>query len=193
VEVVLVRHGETEWSRDLRHTGRTDVPLTEAGEQQARTVGEALRVREFSLVLSSPLRRALDTARVAGFEPERWDDLAEWDYGEYEGMTTAEIREQAPGWAVWTHPAPGGETADHIAARADRVIQRLIAEATDRALVFSHAHFLRVLAARWIGQPSGFGRHLLLDTATISVLSWQREDRAIGRWNIGTSKPSQWG
>lgn len=193
-DVWLCRHGETEWSSSGRHTSHTDLPLTPGGIAEARRLADALAGITFDVVLTSPLRRAAETAALVGFPDARRDPaLAEWDYGEYEGMTTAEIREQAPGWAVWTHPAPGGETADHIAARADRVIQRLIAEATDRALVFSHAHFLRVVAARWIGQPSGFGRHLLLDTATISVLSWQREDRAIGRWNIGTSKPSQWG
>jgi broad specificity phosphatase PhoE len=182
VEVVLVRHGETEWSRDLRHTGRTDVPLTEAGEQQARTVGEALRVREFSLVLSSPLRRALDTARVAGFEPERWDDLAEWDYGEYEGRRTVEIREEVPDWTIWRYGARGGESVQEIGARVDRVVEEL-RRAEGDVLVFAHGHVLRVLAARWLGLEPGDGRLFALDSATLSVLGYEREQPVIHMWN----------
>jgi broad specificity phosphatase PhoE len=192
-DVWLCRHGETEWSRSGRHTSHTDVPVAPEGVAEARRLADALAGVTFDVVLTSPLRRSAETAALVGFPEARRDPaLAEWDYGDYEGLTTPEIREHAPGWTVWTHPAPGGETADQIAARADRVIQRLLTEATDRALVLSHAHFLRVLAARWIDQPTAFGRHLLLDTATISVLGWQREDRAIGRWNVGTSNPSQW-
>jgi broad specificity phosphatase PhoE len=182
VEVVLVRHGETEWSRDLRHTGRTDVPLTEAGEQQARTVGEALRVREFSLVLSSPLRRALDTARVAGFEPERCDDLAEWDYGEYEGRRTVEIREEVPDWTIWRYGARGGESVQEIGARVDRVVEELRRVEGD-VLVFAHGHVLRVLAARWLGLEPGDGRLFALDSATLSVLGYEREQPVIHMWN----------
>ena len=126
MEVVLVRHGETEWSRTARHTGRTDVPLTEEGERQARAVGAALQGREFALVLSSPLRRALDTARLAGFEPEVRDDLAEWDYGEYDGVTTPEIREQVPDWTIWRYGALGGESVEQLGARADRVVDELL-------------------------------------------------------------------
>jgi broad specificity phosphatase PhoE len=184
-DVWLCRHGATEWSRSGRHTSHTDLPLTPDGIAEARRLADALTGITFDLVLTSPLQRAAETAALVGFSEARRDPaLAEWDYGEYEGRTTAEIREQAPEWTVWTQRAPGGETAEHIAARADRVIQRLMTEATDRALVFSHAHFLRVLAARWIGQLPSFGQHLLLDTSTISVLGWEREERAIGRWNV---------
>ena len=125
MEVVLVRHGETEWSRELKHTGRTDVPLTEEGERQARRVGEALRGREFALVLASPLRRARETARLAGFEPELRDELMEWDYGDYEGLRTSEIREQVPDWTVWAHPVPNGETVEEVGRRVDRVLEEI--------------------------------------------------------------------
>jgi len=183
-EVWLCRHGATEWSRNGRHTSHTDLPLTPDGGAEARRVAEALAGVAFDVVLTSPLRRAADTAALVGFPEARRDPaLAEWDYGDYEGLTTDEIRARDPGWTVFTHPTPGGESADQVATRADRVIERVIAEATDRALVFSHAHFLRALAARWIGEPPAFGRRLLLDTATLSVLGWQREERAIGRWN----------
>jgi broad specificity phosphatase PhoE len=193
-DVWLCRHGETEWSRSGRHTSHTDLPLTPDGMAEARLLADALTGVTFDLVLTSPLRRASDTAELVGFPDARRDPaLAEWDYGEYEGLTTPEIRKDAPDWTVFTQPAPGGEPAHLVGARADRVIQRVLTEATDRALVFSHAHFLRVLAARWIDRPPAFGRHLLLDTATISVLGWQREDRAIGRWNISASQPSDWG
>ena len=141
--MVLVRHGETEWSRTGRHTGRSDPPLTEEGERQALAVGGALRERSFALVLSSPLIRARETARLAGFEPELRDDLAEWDYGEYDGMTTPEIRERVPDWTIWRYGAKGGESVEQLAARADRVVDELLPVDGD-ALVFSHGHFLRV-------------------------------------------------
>jgi broad specificity phosphatase PhoE len=182
VEVVLVRHGETEWSRTGRHTGRTDVPLTEAGERQARAVGEALRGREFAVVLSSPLTRALSTARLAGFEPEVRDDLAEWDYGEYDGVTTPEIREKVPGWTVWGYGALGGESVSDLGARADRVVDGLL-DADGDVLVFSHGHFLRVLTARWLELGAAEGKLFALDSGTLSALGFEREQRVIRSWN----------
>jgi len=175
VEVVLVRHGETEWSRTGRHTGRTDVPLTEEGERQAR-----------ALVLSSPLRRALDTARLAGFEPEVRDDLAEWDYGEYDGVTTPEIREQVPDWTIWRYGALGGESVEQLAARADRAVAELL-EVEGDVLVFSHGHFLRVLTARWLGLEAADGRLFALDSGTLSTLGFEREQPVIRSWNVPAS------
>jgi broad specificity phosphatase PhoE len=183
-ELWVCRHGETDWSRDGRHTSHTDLLLTPAGVDQTRRLAALLAGVTFDVVLTSPLRRASDTAELLGFPDARRDPaLAEWDYGDYEGMTTAAIREKAPGWTVWTHESPGGENGDQVAGRADRVIERVLAEATDRALVVSHGHFLRVLASRWVGEGASFGRHLLLDTASVSVMGWERDTRAIARWN----------
>jgi broad specificity phosphatase PhoE len=182
VEVVVVRHGETEWSLAMRHTGRTDLPLTEAGEQRARTVGTALQGREFALVLSSPLRRALDTARLAGFEPQVRDELAEWDYGDYEGRTTAEIRETVPDWTIWRYGAPGGESGAEVGARVDRVIEEILQVDAD-VLVFGHGHLLRVLCARWLELEPPDGRLFALDPATLSTLGFEREQRVIRTWN----------
>jgi broad specificity phosphatase PhoE len=182
-EVWLVRHGETEWSRDLLHTSVTDVPLTDVGIEAAREVGRRLAGRAFALVLTSPRARARVTAELAGY-PDAVvdDDLAEWAYGDYEGITTAEIRETVPGWTVWTHPSPGGETADEVRARLDRVIARALAADGD-VLLFGHSHALRVLTARWLGQPVTEGRFFRLDTATLSVLGHERETPVIVRWN----------
>jgi broad specificity phosphatase PhoE len=183
-EIWLCRHGETEWSRNGRHTSRTDLPLTPEGIEQARQLASRLSDLKFDLVLTSPLRRAADTAALAGFpDAIREPAASEWDYGDYEGLTTAALREKVPGWTVWTHPAPGGETAEQVGARADRLIERVQAEARTRALLFSHAHFLRVLAARWIELPAVAGVRLLLDTGRVSVLGWEREVRAIKHWN----------
>jgi probable phosphoglycerate mutase len=184
VDLWLVRHGETEWSRALKHTGRTDVPLTEAGRAEARSVARKLARHEFALVLASPLSRALDTARLAGFADlvETTDDLLEWDYGLDEGRTTAEIRLERPGWTVWRDGPLGGETADQVAERMGRVIERVRA-ASGNALVFAHGHVLRVLAARWLGEPPTEGRLYALSTATVSVLGWERETPVIERWN----------
>jgi probable phosphoglycerate mutase len=182
VEVVLVRHGETEWSRELRHTGRTDLALTELGERQARAVGEALRGREFALVLSSPLRRALETARLAGFEAVVREELAEWDYGAYEGLTTPQIRESVPDWTVWRYGAEGGESVAAVGARADRALAEIAAVDGD-VLVFSHGHLLRVLAARWLGLDAADGRLLALDSGTLGTLGYERDQRVLRAWN----------
>jgi broad specificity phosphatase PhoE len=184
-EIWLCRHGETEWSLDGRHTSRTDLPLTPVGMEQARRLATRLSGVAFDLVLTSPRRRAVDTAALAGFPDAIVEPAAEeWDYGEGEGRTTESIREEIPGWTVWTHPLPGAETPEHVGARADKVIERVQAEAPDRAVLFSHAHFLRILAARWIELPATEGVRLLLETASVSVLGWEREVRAVKRWNI---------
>jgi probable phosphoglycerate mutase len=182
--VVLVRHGETEWSRSGKHTGRTDVELTDRGREQARSLGEAIRGRRFELVLTSPLRRALDTCRIAGLgdSAELLDELMEWDYGEYEGQTTPEIREERPGWTLWRDGVPGGETAGEVGERVDRVIAELRSVEGDRA-VFAHGHVLRVLAARWLGLEPEAGRLFALDTATISTVGYERETAVIRSWN----------
>jgi broad specificity phosphatase PhoE len=179
----LVRHGETEWSRDGRHTSTTDLPLTEEGRRVAETLGGRLEGDRFALVLTSPRQRARDTALLAGYaDAEVDDDLAEWDYGDLEGLTTEQIRETYPGWTIWQGPVPGGESAEQVATRLDRVVAR--ARASDgRVLVFGHGHCLRALAARWLGEPVAEGRHLRLDTATVSVLSWEREAPVVERWN----------
>jgi probable phosphoglycerate mutase len=183
-ELWLVRHGETEWSRLGRHTGRTDIPLTEAGRAQAAAVARKLSGHEFAMVLSSPLARALDTARLAGFgdRVETTDDLLEWDYGADEGLTTKQIRRERPGWTVWRDGPKDGETADEVAERVDRAIER-VRSATGDVLVFAHGHVLRLLAARWLGEPPTEGRLFALSTATVSVLGWERETAVIERWN----------
>jgi broad specificity phosphatase PhoE len=182
-EVWLVRHGETEWSRDGRHTSTTDLPLTADGERVASSLRERLDGEPFSLVLTSPRERARQTARLTGHpEAEVDDDLAEWDYGDLEGRTSEEIRRTYPGWTIWTGPVPGGETAEQVAARLDRVVERCRA-ADGRVLLFGHGHALRALAARWLDLPVTEGRHLRLDTATVSVLGFERETHVVLRWN----------
>jgi broad specificity phosphatase PhoE len=161
------------------------VPLTPAGMEQARRLATRLSGVAFDLVLTSPRRRAVDTAALAGFPDAIVEPAAEeWDYGEGEGRTTESIREEIPGWTVWTHPLPGAETPEQVGARADKVIERVQAEAPNRAVLFSHAHFLRILAARWIELPATEGVRLLLETASVSVLGCEREVRAVKRWNI---------
>jgi broad specificity phosphatase PhoE len=189
-EIVLVRHGETEWSRDGRHTGRTDIALTEAGRRQAERVGAALRGRTFAVVLTSPLVRAAETSRLAGFGDVAHvhDELMEWDYGEYEGRRTVEIRKERPGWSLWRDSAPGGETAADVGARVDRIIEELRALDGD-ALLFAHGHVLRVLAACWLGLEPHEGRLLALDPATLSVLGWERETAVIRLWNAPAVEP----
>jgi broad specificity phosphatase PhoE len=186
--VVVVRHGETEWSLGGCHTGRTDVPLTEHGRAQAASLARPLNGRSFALVLTSPLARARDTCALAGYATEAQvdDDLLEWDYGDYEGRTTAEIRAEVPGWFLWTDGAPGGEDADAVGARVDRVIARLRAASGD-ALVFAHAHVLRVLAARWIELPPAAGGRFALDPARISVLGYEREVAVVQEWNTAVA------
>jgi probable phosphoglycerate mutase len=183
-EVWLVRHGETEWSRSGRHTGRTDVPLTPEGERQAVRLGRRLAGRAFALVLTSPLRRARETCRLAGYGAAALPDpdLLEWDYGAYEGRTTAQLREEAPGWTIWTGGVHGGESADEVGARADRVLARCAGAGGDAAL-FAHGHVLRILAARWLGRPAADGRDLALDTASLSVLGHEHGHRVLRRWN----------
>jgi broad specificity phosphatase PhoE len=183
-EIVLVRHGETEWSRDGKHTGRTDVPLIERGRQQARAVGPALADRRFAVVLTSPLERASETCRLAGYGSvaRARDDLLEWDYGDYEGKTTREIREERPDWSLWRDGVPNGETAEDVGARADRVLAELGLGGGD-ALVFAHGHLLRILAARWLGLEPGEGRLFALDPGTISVLGHERETAVLRLWN----------
>lgn len=181
-EVWLIRHGTTEWSQNGRHTGRTDVALTPDGERAAAALRPVLAQRRFALVLSSPLVRARHTAELAGESPELDADLQEWDYGRYEGRTTHDIRQEKPGWSIWQDGVPGGETCDDVAARADRVIARVRAAGGD-CLLFAHGHLLRILGARWIGAPPTAGRHLLLATAAISVLGYERETPALARWN----------
>lgn len=182
-ELWLVRHGQTEWSRDHRHTSVTDLPLLPEGEEVARSLAERLDPADFAVVRTSPRQRARRTAELAGFaDVEVDEDLVEWAYGDYEGITTEEIRETVPGWTVWTHPSPGGESAEEVSARLDRVVERARA-VEGRTLVFAHGHCLRALAARWLGLPVAGGRHLKLGTATVSVLGWERETPVVERWN----------
>lgn len=183
-EVVLVRHGQTEWSRTGQHTGRTDVPLTELGRRQADALSQMLSDESFSRVFSSPLSRAWETMERAalGVEAIPLDDLMEWDYGVYEGRKTDDIREEVPGWSVWTHAIEGGESLQDVGARADRAIVRALGS-KGRVAIFAHGHMLRILGARWIDMPPEAGRHLRLDTATLSTLGWDRETRVIRQWN----------
>ena len=182
-EVWVVRHGETEWSRDGRHTSFSDIPLTDNGVEVARTLGERLAGTSFDLVLTSPRQRARRTAELAGFpDAHVEEDLVEWGYGEYEGITTVEIRQTVPGWTVWTHPTPGGETVEQVTKRLDRVLGKVRAHG-GRCLLFGHGHALRAFAARWIQQPADEGRFLRLDTATLSVLGYERDNPVVLRWN----------
>jgi len=183
-EVYLVRHGETEWSLSGQHTGSTDIPLTEKGEEVARELGRKLTGQEFPAVWSSPLSRAIDTARLAGFEHEvRIDDrLKEWDYGEYEGLTTPQIRQKHPDWFLWRDGCPGGESPEQVGARADGVIAEVKAVQGD-VLLFAHGHILRVVAARWLGYPPNDGMRFALGTATLSILGYEHEAASIWRWN----------
>jgi broad specificity phosphatase PhoE len=181
-ELVLIRHGETEWSRSGQHTGRTDLPLTETGRNEARSITAAVADFDFSHAFASPLKRAWETAEIVGLDPVRDDDLLEWDYGQYEGITTAETRQTIPDWSVWTHEILGGESADEVGARADQVIARLSLLDGPVAVV-AHGHFLRIFAARWLDLDAREGRRFVLNTSTLSLLGWERENRVIRRWN----------
>jgi broad specificity phosphatase PhoE len=181
----LMRHGETEWTLSGAHTGRTDLPLTQRGEERARDVGKILKGRKFAMVLSSPLLRAKETCRLAGYSEGMKIDsrLLEWDYGDYEGKTTVDIRKLQPGWFLWRDGVPGGETAAQVGARADAVIDEL-KKVQGEAAIFSHGHFLRVFAARWLQEDPTGGRLLALDTASISVLGFERDVQVIRHWNM---------
>jgi broad specificity phosphatase PhoE len=182
-EVWLIRHAETEWSLAGKHTGRTDIPLTDHGREVARSLRARVEGHDFALVLCSPLSRAVETARLAGFgSPQLRDDLLEWDYGEYEGITTPQIRERRPDWYLWRDGTPGGESPDDVAARCDRVIAEARAVDGDVALV-AHGHVLRALGARWAEAPVAFGGRLHLGTGSISVLGYEREVESIKLWN----------
>lgn len=185
-EIYLVRHGQTEWSLSGQHTGRTDMPLTAAGEAAARTLAGRLQGLAFSAIWSSPSQRASKTCALAGFGDARVikDDLAEWDYGTYEGITTKAILAERPGWQLFRDGCPGGESAADVGARADRIIHAIRA-ATDRILIFSSSHFLRVLTARWLGLPPEGGALFVLDTTSISVLGYEHDltEPVVRMWN----------
>ena len=182
--IVLVRHAQTEWSRDGRHTGRTDVPLTQQGREKARALAGRLRDRRFALVLVSPLTRARETCRLCGLgaQAQERTELREWDYGDYEGLTTRQIRAERPGWSLWRDGCPGGEDAAQVGGRADRVIAEL-SDVDGDVAVFSHGHLLRVLGARWIDLAPTQGGRLGLSTAAICVLGHEREMPVLARWN----------
>lgn len=189
--IYVLRHGETEWSLAGRHTGRTDIPLTVRGEQQARHAGLVLsHLRGTnvppSLVLSSPRERAAHTAELAGLHvDETTEELAEWDYGEYEGLTTAQIQERVPNWTVWNHPVPGGETGEHVHQRAERLLNRITeAVPTGDVVLVGHGHFNRALVAAWLGDPASAGVRFALDPASITVLGMERGERQVIRSNV---------
>jgi broad specificity phosphatase PhoE len=183
-QIVLVRHGETVWSREGRHTGRTDLPLTEEGRRKAAALGDVLRAWPFVRVLSSPLRRAVETCRLAlpQAAAELREELVEWDYGAYEGRTTVEIRTERPAWSLWTDGAPGGERAEDVGRRVDLLVKELRGAEGDVA-VFAHGHVLRVFAARWLDLAPLEGRRFALDTGSMSVLGYERETSVLVLWN----------
>ncbi|WP_336210328.1 histidine phosphatase family protein [Nonomuraea sp. LPB2021202275-12-8] len=193
-EMVLLRHGETEWSKSGRHTGLTDVPLTGHGEEQARALAPLVKERPFDLALVSPAQRARRTAELAGLSGHEVDpDLWEWDYGGYEGVTTPEIRQTRPGWYLWRDGVPPGdadhpgESAEQVGARADRVIARA-RQASGRVALVAHGHFLRVLTARWLGLPPQDGRYFKLDTGTYSRLAFEHGEPVIATWNAPVNR-----
>jgi broad specificity phosphatase PhoE len=194
MQIVLVRHGETEWSRSGQHTSRTDLPLIEEGRERALALGPILAEWEFSLVLTSPLRRARETCELAGFGDRAvvCEDLREWDYGQYEGLTTPQIRERDPGWDLWTQGCPGGEQPEQVGERADRALERLRAgggsagsggSGEGNALAFAHGHILRVLTARWVGMEPAAGARFALRAGAVCALGFERETEVVQLWN----------
>lgn len=190
LQLWLVRHGETEWTASERHTGRTDAPLTFEGQLHARQISGFLNGRHFDLVLTSPLQRARETCRLAGYgeSPIVDANLSEWDYGDYEGRTTAEIRKTRSGWSLWSDGVPNGESIEQVATRAQRVVDRVLTKSGD-AILFAHGHILRVLTACWLGLPPAAGRFFALGTASVSTLGFEREIRVITQWNANV-RPS---
>jgi broad specificity phosphatase PhoE len=192
-ELWLIRHGETEWSLSGAHTSRTDIPLTDHGRKRAEELRDYLKGTQFNAVFVSPMQRARETCAIAGFGDVAVVDegLREWDYGIYEGKTTAQIRKEVPGWSVWKDEIVGGETAEHVGERADSLIARALGAAggardgRGKVALFAHAHILRILAARWIGLAADGGRLLALGTGSASVLGWERETRVVESWNRG--------
>jgi broad specificity phosphatase PhoE len=184
MQLWLIRHGETEWSLSGAHTSRTDIPLTERGKERAAKIRDYLAQRKFSLVLSSPLQRARETCRIAGYADvaQIEENLREWDYGIFEGRTTADIRKDQPDWSIWDSPVPEGEPVEHVAARAQKVIDRAL-EADGDVALFAHAHILRILAATWLGLDPRGGRLFALGTGSVSTLGYERETRVISTWN----------
>jgi len=184
LQLWLIRHGETEWSLSGAHTSRTDIPLTARGEERAEKIRDYLAHRKFSLVLTSPLQRARETCRVAGYADTAQieENLREWDYGIFEGRTTADIRKDQPDWSIWDSPVPEGEPVEHVAARAQKVIDRALLVGGEVAL-FAHAHILRILAATWLGLEPRGGRLFALGTGSVSTLGYERETRVISTWN----------
>ena len=183
-ELWLIRHGETEWTLNGKHTSFTDLPLTENGRTQAQALRPLLSTEQFDLMLCSPRQRARDTAALAGFDQvETEPNLQEWNYGDYEGLSTPEIQQTHPGWSVWKDPMSGGESLDEVAARAQKVIDRCLQHG-GRCALFAHAHIFRILAAVWLQQGGLFGQRLALSTATVSVLGWERNTQVISRWNV---------
>ena len=181
----LIRHGETEWSRSGAHTGRTDLPLTAAGRDNAAAIGRWLKGRAFALVLTSPMERARDTCRLAGYGDAAQVDpnLCEWDYGDYEGRTTPDIQMERPGWSLWRDGVPNGETIAQVAARAEAVLGKALAADGDTAL-FAHGHILRILTACWLQLDPRCGSLFALSTASVSTLGYERETRVISCWNL---------